>query len=212
MVCGERSLPRYAPPMGLVVRNLPNHPATAEDLFAIPEDERHHEIIDGELLEKGAASGEHGGVQADLVTVLNGRFGRRPGGRWPGGWWFATGVEILLARGQLFRPDVVGWRRERVPQRPTGVPITTLPDWICEILSTNRSNNLVKKKRVYHQCQVPQTWIIDPAEETLSVHRWGPDGYIEVLAATRAERVRAEPFEAVEFNVGVLFGDEKPEE
>ncbi len=198
--------------MGLVAKKLPDHPATPEDLFAIPENQRRHEIIDGELVEKGAASGEHGGVQADLVTVLNGRFGRRSGGRWPGGWWFAIEVEILLARGQLFRPDVVGWRRERVPVRPTGAPITTLPDWICEILSTNRSNDLVKKKRVYHQCQVPHYWIIDPAEETLSVHRWGPDGYIEVLAATRGERVRAEPFEAVEISVGVLFGDEEPEE
>ena len=131
-------------PQGLVARKLPDHPATLDDLFAIAEDERHHEIIDGELIEKGAASGEHGGVQADLVTVLNGRFGRRPGGRWPGGWWFATAVEIHLDRGHLYRPDVVGWRRERVPQRPTGVPISTLSDWICEILSTNRSNDLVR--------------------------------------------------------------------
>ncbi|MEI7895059.1 MAG: Uma2 family endonuclease [Myxococcales bacterium] len=198
--------------MGLGAKKLPFQPATPEDLFAIPEHERHHEIIDGELIEKGAASGEHGAAQADVVTTLNLRFGRRPGGRWPGGWWFATEVEILLGRGQLFRPDVVGWRRERVDRRPTGVPITTLPDWICEVLSTNRSNDLVKKKRVYHQCQVPHYWIIDPVEETLAVHRWGPDGYIEVVAATRAECVRAEPFDAVELNVGALFGEEEPEE
>src|SRR6185295_7953794 len=98
--------------MRSAAKNLPARPATLEDLLAIPEDERRHELIDGELIEKGAATGEHGGAQADLVTALNGRFGRRPGGRWPGGWWFATEVEILLARGQLFRPDVVGWRRE----------------------------------------------------------------------------------------------------
>jgi Uma2 family endonuclease len=188
------------------------NPATLEDLFAIPEDERHHELIDGELIEKGEASGEHGGTQAEVVTTLNSRFGRRPGGRWPGGWWFATEVEILFPRGQLFRPDVVGWRRERAPQRPTGVPVTLLPDWVCEILSTNRCNDLIKKKRAYHEGQLPHYWIIDPVEETLAVHRWGPDGYIEILAAQRGERVRAEPFEAIELHVGVLFGDEEPEE
>lgn len=198
--------------MRAVAKKLPDKPATLEDLFAIPEEERHHELIDGELVEKGAATGEHGGAQADIVTALNSRFGRRPGGRWPGGWWFATEVEILFARAQLFRPDVVGWRRESVPQRPTGVPITVLPQWVCEILSTNRRNDLVKKKRVYHQCQIPHYWIIDPAEETLAVHRWGPDGYIEVLAAQRGERVRAEPFDAVELHVGVFFGDDEPEE
>lgn len=198
--------------MGLVAKKLAPPPATLEDLLAIPEDQRRHEIIDGELVEKGAASGEHGGAQADLVTALNHRFGRRPGGRWPGGWWFATEVELLLAPGQLFRPDVVGWRRERVPERPAGIPITTLPDWICEILSTNRRNDLIKKKRVYHQCQVPHCWIIDPVEETLAVHRFSADGYIEVLAAQRGERVRAEPFDAVELDVGTLFGDDEPDE
>ncbi len=38
--------------------------------------------------------------------------------------------------------------------------------------------------------------------------RWTPDGYVEVLVASRDERVRAEPFGAVEFLVGVLFGDD----
>ena len=195
-----------------VAKKVRARPHTPDDFFAIPEDERRHEFIDGELVEKGAATGEHGAAQADLVTALNSRFGRRPGGRWPGGWWFATEVETLFPRDQVFRPDVVGWRRERVPQRPTGSPITTLPDWICEILSTNRRNDLVKKKRTYHEARIPHYWIVDPAEGTLSVHRWGPDGYIEVLAAQRDERVRAEPFEAVELNVGVFFGDEDPDE
>jgi hypothetical protein len=47
--------------------------------------------------------------------------------------------------------------------------------------------------------------------ETLLVYRWGPDGYIEVLAAQRGERVRvrAEPFVAIEIDVGVLLGDDE---
>ena len=105
--------------MSAVAKKITDNPATLEGLLAIPEEERHHELIDGELVEKGAASGEHGGAQADLVTTLNSRFGRRPGGRWPCGWWFAT--EIAFARAQIFRPDVVGWRRERtVTDRPSG--------------------------------------------------------------------------------------------
>ncbi|MDX2092607.1 MAG: hypothetical protein SFX73_32380 [Kofleriaceae bacterium] len=34
--------------------------ATIADLLAIPEHERRHEIIDGVLVEKEAASGKHG--------------------------------------------------------------------------------------------------------------------------------------------------------
>ncbi len=52
-------------------------------------------------------------------------------------------------------------------------------------------------------------WLVDPAEQTLAVYRWHPDGYLEVLAAERGQRVRAEPFEAIEFSVGVLFDDDE---
>lgn len=195
-----------------VAKRLQAVPATIEDLYAIPEEERRHELIDGELIEKGATTGEHGGSQAGVLSTLGGRFSRRPGGRWPGGWWFATEVEILLSRGNIVRPDVVGWRRERAPERPTGTPIALLPDWVCEILSTNKRNDLVKKKRLYHQDRIPHYWILDPIEATLAVYRWGPDGYIEVLASQRGELVRAEPFDAVELHVGALLGDDEPDE
>jgi Uma2 family endonuclease len=192
-----------------------SHPAklqrvTVADLLAIPEERRRHEIIDGALVEKEAASGRHGGAQVRLARRL-GPYDRHPGGRWPGGWWFATEVEVQFEETQVFRPDVAGWRRERLPELPSEVPVTVCPDWICEILSKNKRNDLVKKKRVYHRHEVRHYWIIDPLEETLSVNRWHADGYVEVLIADRDERVRAEPFEAIELRIGVLFGEDDDE-
>lgn len=185
--------------------------ATIEDILAIPEELRRHELIEGRILEVGAATGEHGTTQADLVTALGRRFGRRSGGRWPGGWWLAINVEIVFGD-DVFRPDVIGWRRDRVAERPAGTLICTRPDWVCEILPTNRRLDLVKKKRAYHRHEVPHYWILDPTEETLAVQRWSPDGYTEVLAAQRGERVRAEPFDAVELPVGAFFGDEEEDD
>ena len=183
-------------------------PATVADLLAIPEEGRRHEVIDGVLVEKEAASGRHGGAQVRLARRL-GPYDRRPGGRWPGGWWFATKVEIQFEEVQVFRPDIAGWRRERLPELPKEVPITVRPDFICEILSTNKRNDLIKKKRVYQRHDVGHYWIVDPDQETLAVYRWHVDGYVEVLIADRDERVRAEPFDAIEFRVGVLFGDDE---
>lgn len=85
------------------------------------------------------------------------------------------------------------------------------PDWVCEILSKNRRNDLVKKKRTYHRDQVNHYWIVDPIEETLAVYRWQSDGYVEVLIAERGETVRAQPFDAIDLHVGVLFGDDDDE-
>jgi len=48
---------------------------------------------------------------------------------------------------------------------------------------------------------VPHSWIVDPQLETLRVHRWTADGYLVVLDAERSQRVRAEPFEAIELQV-----------
>lgn len=182
--------------------------ATVDDLFAIPEGERRHELIEGVIEPKGAASGRHGAAQLRLAGhVLP--FNRRPGGRSPGGWWFATEVDIYFDPANTFRPDVVGWRRDRVPQQPEAVLIEVRPDWVCEILSTNRRNDLIKKKRAYHRHQVPHDWILDPDEATLTVYRWTPDAYLEILIAERGEEVRPEPFDALPLRVGALFGDDE---
>lgn len=186
--------------------------ATLDDFLAIPEDQRFHELLGDEIVEKAAPSGEHGGTQGRLAGHVGFPFDRRPGGRWPGGWWFATEVELKLGN-DVCRPDVVGWRRDKVPERPRGKQITIVPDWTCEILSDgNRRNDLVYKKYLYHRHRVGHYWILDPEEQTISVNRWHPDGYIEVLGADRTAKVRAEPFEAIEFPVGVFFGDDPPEE
>jgi len=186
--------------------------ATLEDLLAIPEEERRHELIEGTIYPtKEAASAEHGSAQWALSAWL-GPYGRRPGGRQPGGWWFVTEVEIYFDAKNTFKPDVAGWRRERVPERPTGTPIRTHPDWVCEILSTNRGHDLVKKKRVYHRHQVMHYWIIDPVDQILWVNRWNPDGYTEVLAGTYDEIVCPEPFEVLPLQVKVLFGGEPDDE
>ncbi|WP_437984573.1 hypothetical protein [Sorangium sp. So ce117] len=44
------------------------------------------------------------------------------------------------------------------------------------------------------------------------MHRWTPEGYLVALRAERGERIRAEPFDALELQVGVLFGDEREDD
>ncbi len=158
--------------------------ATAADLLKIPEEERFHEIIGGELVRKAMPSGPHGLGQSQIVSQIGGSYNRRPGGRGPGGWWILTEVEIEIEPHEVYRPDVVGWRRERMPEVPQETPILLRPDWICEVLShSNARNDLVKKMRVYHRASVPHYWIVDPDRETLSVYRFTTDGYLMALMA-----------------------------
>src|SRR5438105_4953180 len=120
--------------------------ATLDDFWAIPEGERFHELIGGELIEKAAPSGEHGDAQAGIVGAVRSPFQRSSGRGGPGGWWIATEVEVLLETGEIVRPDVLGWRRERCSERPVGTPIKLRPDWICEIVSpSNATHDTVTK-------------------------------------------------------------------
>jgi Uma2 family endonuclease len=183
-------------------------PFTLADWAAQPE-ERRLELIDGDFVEKAAPTFQHGIAQSGLSASIGGPFHGTGGGggEKPGGWWIASEVDLVLgAHG--FRPDLAGWRRERLPTQPRERPILLRPDWICEITSeSNRATDTVTKLRRYHQAGVPHYWILDQLDRTLTVYRHQPDGYLVSLRAEARERVRAEPFDAVELEVAALFGD-----
>ena len=185
---------------------------TLADWLAQAEGSR-FELIDGELVEKAAPTMGHGVAQGSTWSSIGGAFHRRSGGPGkPGGWWIATEVDIALD-GRGYRPDLAGWRRERMPKMPLERPVTLRPDWICEIVSeSNRTTDTVTKLRRYHQSGVPYYWILDQVDHTLSVYRHQPDGYLVALRAEASERVRAEPFDAIELHVAVLFGDDLEDE
>lgn len=185
--------------------------ATFADVERLPE-HLAAEIIHGEVVEKAAPTMEHGDAQGSLAGHLKRYFARKPGGRWPGGWWLATEVEVEHETHEVFRHDVVGWRRERVPERPSGRRILVRPDWVCEILSTNRKRDLVDKLNVLRGAATPFYWLLDPEAKTLTVLRFEPQGYVVALAAGAGESVRAPPFEAIELRVSAILGDEDIDE
>jgi Uma2 family endonuclease len=183
----------------------------ADDFWAIPASERFHELIDGEIVQKADPSAEHGSAQVGVVRAVV-PYQRRSGGGGPGGWWILTEVEILLETGEVVRPDVVGFRRERCPERPKGNPVRLRPDWICEIVSPNNpQHDTIKKLRLYHRVELPHYWLLDPRDLTLTVMRFSRDGFVTLLRAASDEVVRAEPFDSAEISVATLFGDDPPE-
>jgi Uma2 family endonuclease len=191
----------------------PRRHSSLDDFWAIPEAARFHELIGGEIVPKATPSGEHGVAQAGIVGALHPPFQRGLGGPGrPGGWWIATEVEVLLETGDVVRPDVIGWRRERCPERPVGNPVRLRPDWICEVISpSNANHDTITKLRLYHRVGVPHYWLVDSRDTTLTVMRWSADGYVTLLRAERGEVVRPEPFAQIELAVGTLFGDDPPE-
>jgi len=170
------------------------------------------EIVHGDIVEKALPTVRHGTAQVKLGAFADRYFARKPGGRWPGGWWIGSEVDVEYEPNELFRHDLSGWRRDRVPDMPIVRPVRIRPDWVCEILSTNRRRDQVDKLRVLQTAGVPYYWILDPDEKTLTVMRVETQGYVIALVAATGETVRAQPFDAMELRLGTLFGDEDSDE
>jgi len=185
-------------------RARPLEKKTIADWLAAPEQPA-VELIEGELFDKAAPDDAHADAQGALISILRGAFNRRSGQGGLGGWWIRPEIDIRLGENG-FRPDISGWRRDRVPAMPPERPVTVRPDWFAEVVSaSNARNDLITKMWRYAQAGMPHYWIIDPGSETLIVYWLKESGYHNVLNAERTQRVRAEPFEAIEINAGLLF-------
>jgi Uma2 family endonuclease len=179
--------------------------ATYADLRALPEDAR-FEILDGALVAQAGALPRHSNVQGELARQIGGPYHGDGTHGGPGGWWILLDVDVELSLHQVVRPDVAGWRRERLPDPWDMRPINVVPDWICEVLSpSNAAHDRVKKLRLYAQAGVSFYWMIDPAERTLEALRLGESGWVSFSAYDDESTAQIAPFDAVELEVGRLF-------
>lgn len=176
--------------------------ARYEDLYDIPE---HHigEIIAGELYTQPRPGVPHARASSVLGAVLYDPFDSGGGG--PGGWVVLDEPELHLGADVLV-PDLAGWRRERMPELPRDAALTLAPDWVCEVLSPRtRAHDRVRKMPVYAREGVGHLWLVDPDAKLLEIYRLDGESYRSVGSHDGDARVRAEPFDAIELELGALW-------
>ena len=185
----------------MVARRTPS-PATYADIEALPPN-MVGEIVHGVLYANPRPASPHARAASRLGGELDGPFDRGKGG--PGGWIILDEPELHLGDDVLV-PDIGGWRRERMPEMPHAAFFTLAPDWVCEVLSPSTTKlDRTAKLPVYARERVGHVWLIDPIAKTLEIYRL--DGETFRLVGTHAEevKVRAEPFDAIEIELGALW-------
>lgn len=192
-------------PARAIDAEFPNLPPEVVDGYRNPPPGMVAEVIGGILHTMPRPRPAHQRAGGELHGELRGPFDRGRGG--PGGWILLPEPELHLGdRPDLAEPDVAGWRRERLPRPPPGAAIKVAPDWVCEILSdSTRRHDLIVKMPMYFRHEVAHAWLVDPEARTLQVYRRVTDGWLLATTAAGDDVVRAEPFEAVELDLALLW-------
>lgn len=185
-----------------------NDPAVEAAFVAVPES-MVAEILDGELHVTPRPARPHTNTASVLGGELHGPFRRGRGG--PGGWVILDEPELHLGpRPDKIVPDLAGWRRERMPDTlgPSDAPAhyDVAPDWVCEILSPGtEATDRTTKMRIYRREGVGHVWLINPITHTLEIYRLETGRWILVDTFEADAVVRAEPFDAIDLALAVLW-------
>lgn len=181
--------------------------ATWADLLALPEGDR-TEVVHGVLVTPPAPLPRHASVTGRLRGFVGRPYDDDDGHGGPGGWWIFLDVDVRFTAHEIYRPDIAGWRRERLPDPWDTRPIDVVPDWVCEVLSpSNVAHDRVTKRHSYAAAGVAHYWLADPAARTLETYRLDPEAkrWMDSGAFDATAKARIEPFEAVELDLARIF-------
>jgi Uma2 family endonuclease len=150
-----------------------------------PDDGRRHEVIDGDHYVSPAPETYHQTLSSRILVQLYRQIVEAGKGV-----VFHAPTDVELSQVDIVQPDLLCIRHERrfivSPSRVVGTP-----DLIVEILSpTNRPHDLELKRAMYERTGVPEYWIVDPADHTVTAlvlegHQYREEG----VHADRAESV-----------------------
>lgn len=183
----------------------PKPEATYQDVIDAPE-HMVAELIDGELFLSPRPGGPHSSVASKLGAELIPPFNNGRGGG-PGGWIIINEPELHLGK-RVVVPDLAGWRRDRMSSVPEGAAFTIAPDWVCEVASKSTEKlDRRKKLPLYASVGIGHAWLIHPRLRTLEVLRLHEGKWLAVDVYADDEKVRAEPFEALELDLSLLWSD-----
>ena len=176
--------------------------ATYQDIIELPE----HlvgELIDGKLYSYSHTPVPFVFTRSRLLSLLGAPFHLGKGG--PGSWQILYSPELHLGEDVLV-PDVCGYRKSRLPRIPNLPFFELAPDWVGEVVTPAiRDVDRERKLPVYAKAKVEWLWMLDIETRTLEILRREGPGWFLFQSLHGALRMRAEPFDAIELDLGELW-------
>jgi Uma2 family endonuclease len=139
---------------------------TYEDYLALPDDGRHYELIEGELVLNPTPITRHQWIAGNIYYAIRNYFEDHHIGK-----TFMAPLDVVLADDVVLQPDVMVILRERfsiIGEKN----IQGAPNIVVEVLSdgTRKWDETVKRK-LYERYGVDEYWIVDPVIEVVKIYR-----------------------------------------
>jgi Uma2 family endonuclease len=147
---------------------------TEADYLALGTEQRRVECSDGRIEVLGMPTDRHQAIAGAAYVALVAYAQQTGGCARP------AGIRVRLGPGRFREPDVVFLTSARLHLR--GEEYWNGADLVVEVVSASpedRVRDLVIKRREYAQAGIPEYWIVDPVEETITVLRLEGDVYVE---------------------------------
>ena len=141
---------------------------TADDYYALPEDER-VELIDGFLYDMSPSPLRiHQEISMELSVLIHSYIKQNNGNCKV----YSAPFDVQLSDDTVVVPDisVICDKNKLTDKGCTGAP-----DWIIEIVSSNAAHDYVKKLNVYQAYGIKEYWIVDPKIKKVLVYLFGED-------------------------------------
>ena len=135
-----------------------------DEFLALGETDGCQELDDGALRLMPSASPDHQFLQTELI------------------WHLVSYLRQFLEPPALLFPDttvILSRERQRAPEPDLAIILSEraaivgrsriegTPDIVVEILSSDRSHDLVYKRRIYAEAGIKEYWIVDPRHDTV---------------------------------------------
>lgn len=174
---------------------------TYTDLTQLPEDGKRYELLEGDLAVSPSPNQKHQRCVWRVVSLFQ-RMERAGYGQ-----GYAAPFDVVFDEYNVTEPDVLFIRTERLTI-VTDANVQGAPDLVVEVLSpSTRARDLGVKVHLYARFQVPEYWVVDPDEATMTIYRLTKGGYQVEGPFHGAEQVHTPLFPATFLTVAHLFQD-----
>ena len=160
------------------------------------------ELINGEFCQMPPATVEHQLIIDYLVGMIN-AFVRSlqpmPGLAF-------TTIGLALSERYAPTPDIVYLRTKNLHLIRRGM-VEGPPDLVVETLSSDRNRDLVMKRAIYAEAGIPEYWLVDPVNDTITILELSGAEYAERAVLSRGDTLTTATIPGFEIELDQIFGD-----